>query len=287
MPVDRIDVDEPLENADWPKRTPDTLKALGVIKLAFDPTLHPRDPGGEAGGEFIRKGTTAINEALRTVVNGWSSGQPPWQRRKQDFVDGAVPGFEYGGARRGVAGRMEPGSARITLYDGAFTDGGDRPPSNLIYHEVGHNLAVHLLNHQGGIGPQNPAAMDALAPWRKPGDRLAFNNPWTNPYGDSPSYSDNAEEIVAEAYSQLIHGGLESETVYRPGIHGPEGAGFTPGEIANQQRWRDLYAWIAQGARDMGLPDHRLWALRYDENGNVETIPAIPEGDLPPEPAKG
>lgn len=257
------------------------------LAASFDPALHPRAPAHtHEGGEFVKKVLPSIHPDLLGLVNGWhGDGTRPWDRPKADFVAGRVPGFEYRGDGRGVAARMPAGSNTIEVFDGAFTGGG--LDSLLVYHEVGHNVSIGLLNRGPGLQEGSPV-WKALEPWYHPTEGYQgkvnhrWRNPWLNPYGETPSYSDNPEEIIAEAYAQLVHGDLERRTTFTPGIDGPPGGEFTPEEVAAQQKWRDLYALVAATADEMGLPSQRLWMVTRGPNGEFLTIPSIIRGDGAP-----
>lgn len=241
-----------------------------TYRVYFDPN-QPRDRFGRW------RDVLGIGEFGKLVAD-WKDTKP-WERPKDDFMAGRVPGFRYSPHAEGYSfsARMgDPTGDKNTFVvtDAAFAGEPDSLRM-LLYHEVGHKVADAL---SGSDYREGTEAHEILKPWLRKtasgGD--AWMNPWSNPYGDTPSYSDNPNEILADAYSMLIHGDRESRTEYVPGLHGPPGETFTPEEIAGQKKWTDLYDAIAEAAHEIGLPDRTMFRPVAGVWEDVEPEPADP-----------
>lgn len=95
-----LNVDELLINADWPKQTRDVDLADDEVRpvdallaAGWDPAKHPRDPGGEGGGQFVRSwaGTawSELREQFEQDKRDWDAQKKEWDAEglETDFHD--------------------------------------------------------------------------------------------------------------------------------------------------------------------------------------------------------
>lgn len=167
------------------------------LETKFDPD-QPRVPGGPHGGEWLH---TSFGDAkdwgVTAGINDWETTKP-WDRPKQDFADGKVPGFVYD--KYGVRGfsAMWMGD-RIKVNDSALDSPQSETRRSMFYHEAGHAVAQRAVLQSGGD------VATLLAPFRR-GDRT---HQFTSPFGghdEEHTHGDEPMEILADAYAELALG---------------------------------------------------------------------------------
>jgi hypothetical protein len=209
------------------------------LQEAFEGRLHPRDRYGKFAVTLKR---------LHTLT-------------RADVERGDAPGISMRDQASGVAGRASLEGIQIAP---SAVDASGHVSSVLIAHEAGHYL-VPLLIKDGKI-PDELKAFEAgsgRAAGRygaTAGNRShLFSNPWKAGERDLP------EEMLADAYSALLHG--EGEFEYIPGIHGPDDPESRKEE---QDRFEaspktKLLKRVAEVAREMSWPDKGTY--RYEASG--------------------
>jgi GNAT superfamily N-acetyltransferase len=254
--------DETDPSFDLPKDLPDVAKgdhrgdeegdnAVALMKWLVDDAgelreaefterLHPRDRLGKFSETLHR---------LHTIT-------------RQDVEAGRAPGLSVSGdLSPGVAGHAGIGGKGIRLSPSSFDKEG-RVSSALVAHEAGHYLVNDIIK-DGKV----PDALEhyragygyAGGRYRGAGQTILFRNPWKADEGDRP------EEMLADAYSALLHG--ENEFSYTPGLDGPDDP-----ESREQARQEfeaspkhKLLDVVAKAARDAGWPDKALY--RWEASG--------------------
>lgn len=223
---------------------------------------------------------------------------------KADVIAGKVPGFKYKpDMSPGIAARFE--REHIAVGPGGFE--GETLGTLLMTHEIGHAVQQHLFATRGKNGIDKIPEVQAF---RKEGQTF------TRGYGYAPAYdnpfgaSERPEEMVADAYSWLLHYGLWGDREVLPGdrVSGP---GFTTGEVGRILNGRTeaevtlpsgetkklpvaslshvdeptedfplkraaLLKLVAKAARELGLPDKRMY--RYTGEGSERITEAYVEG---------
>jgi GNAT superfamily N-acetyltransferase len=205
--------------------------------------LHPRDRLGKFSDVLGR-----LHTLTRSEVEG-----------------GHVPGLHVAGEAEGVAGRAFTDRG-IRLAPSAFDKEG-RVSSVLVAHEAGHYLVNDIIK-DGKVPPELEAfhAGTGRAAGRygavAGGGAHLFTNPWKADERDLP------EEMLADAYSALLHG--EGEFRYVPGLDGPDDPESR--EQARQEfeanRKTKLLRLVAQAAREAGWPDKALY--RWEASGPMD-----------------
>lgn len=164
--------------------------------------------GGSGGGTAGGAGADIEQEIVanrKYDPNAWYADEAnaPWNRPKEDFERGEVPGFKIGAGRQstqdGGAGDVlggNDGSGYITLTPAYFNAyGGAQGRKLLIEHEVGHDIQ-RALSKQG-----REEAL--LKPWNsngKTGSDARYDLPWLG------SSNKPGHEALAWSYNELWDG---------------------------------------------------------------------------------
>lgn len=219
--------------------------------------------------------------------------------KRDDVIAGRVPGFKYDpDISPGVAAHMRS-HEHVTLGPGAFREMGeerDRTSSWLMAHEIGHVVGGRI------IARDDLSKIPEVQAFRGEGQAYTRGSGYIpryeNPFGASP----RPEEMLADAYSQLLHYGFRDPSWEAlPGgkvkLPGHDGEGEvqqvfrvkTPFEIAveypdgtmvrapqedaepvgepesegGRQRLA-LLKLVAEVARELGLPAHQLYRRHGD-----------------------
>ena len=242
------------------------------VEEAYVERLHPRDRLGR-WREMIG--------SLHTIT-------------KADVVAGKVPGFKYDpDISPGIAAHMYD-REHMTLGPGAFRSMGDEvehASSMLLAHEIGHRVGGQIIK-RGDI-----SKVPEVQAYRGEGESYSrgagYGPKYENPFGAS----ERPEEMLADAYSELLHSGLRGrweslpdERVIAPGHDEPGtvervytdtylhvDVRFPDGTVEKLERKTLLPAdepteeseikrvallkLVAQAARELGLPDEQMYRL--------------------------
>ena len=215
---------------------------------------------------------------------------------KADVVAGKVPGFKYDpDISPGVAAHMR--HEDITIGPGGFE--GEKLDTLLMTHEIGHRVGQQIIR-RGDI-----SKIPEVQAYRVEGQETYSRGAGYMPKYDNPfGASYRPEEMLADAYSTLLHSGLhgvweplpgdqvlvpgrdepgELERVYKDyvhvGVRFPDGtvekldrsvlsrAGEPPEPTDEYSRKRlALLRLVQQAARELGLPDKQMY--RYGKEGS-------------------
>ena len=242
----------------------DAEAATHAAKLqeAFDETLHPRD----------RYGKWSFLGRLHTLT-------------RSDIEAGHVPGVQVAGLASGVAGHAGLGGRPITLAPSSFDKEG-LVSSVLLAHEAGHHL-VNTVIKDGKVPPEMVAlrAGTGRAAGRygaMAGNAHLFSNPWKVGERDLP------EEMIADGYADLLHGGAEfrydGPPEPEPGTKDHEywAADVAKDRAAFEETPRvKLLKVIAAAAREKGMPDHALYGYEFSgPMNNRQARLVLREADL-------
>ena len=226
------------------------LRERGLLQEAFDESLHPRDRYGK--WSFLGR----LHTLSRSEIEG-----------------GRVPGLQVGGLAAGVAGHAGLGGRPITLAPSSFSKEG-LVSSVLVAHEAGHHLTSTVI--KDGKIPDELKAFD-VGPGRPAGRYGAvagnvshlFANPWKGDEGDLP------EEMIADGYADLLHGGAEfrydGPPEPEPGTdeHKSWAADVAKDRAAFESNPKfKLLGVIAKAAREHGMPDKALYRFESSKVGN-------------------
>jgi hypothetical protein len=169
----------------------------GVVVFARRKDGPPDEPRDERGRwtDADGSGKPVVSDAIRARVGNfrraiqfdhWNvqemAGTAPWQRPKQDFVNGQVPGFVYRSDFSSVASNRND---HIAVSDQFFT-GDQAGRRGTVYHEVGHSATDSLIADGSWEG--------LLAPFKADSSRYLVG--WSG--------SSRPEEILAETYGTLM-----------------------------------------------------------------------------------
>lgn len=226
------------------------LRERGLLQEAFDESLHPRDRYGK--WSFLGR----LHTLSRSEIEG-----------------GHVPGVQVAGLAAGVAGNAGLGGRPITLAPSSFGKEG-LVSSVLVAHEAGHHLTSTVI--KDGKIPDELKAFD-VGPGRPAGRYGAvagnvshlFANPWKGGDRDLP------EEMIADGYADLLHGGAEfrydGPPEPEPGTD--EHKAWTADVAKDRAAFESnpkfkLLGVIAKAAREHGMPDKALYRFESSKVGN-------------------
>lgn len=165
---------------------------------------------------------------------------------REDVIAGRVPGMVHDPhMSRGIAAHMRD-RENITIGPGGYLESG-RLDTLLMAHEVGHRVGQAII--AGHREPDGSIASIDTLPELVPFYR--GNGRFENPFGAA----DRPEEILADAYSELLHVGAGEQ------YEEPESE-FARPRVA-------LLKLVQATAREMGLPDRRLYRFRMEGSERI------------------
>jgi hypothetical protein len=229
------------------------LKALGfrpygtdgrvVTILPFDYSDlvdEPTTPDAEPDGEQLRLLGDAVRR-MHTIT-------------RADVEAGRVPGVKWDGTLTGNVVAHMRDRQNMTVGPSAFNDRGE-VDTLLFSHEVGHRVAQRILA-AGSRAEGGGKLPDELLAFRAGGEgvRTRFDNPF--------GASELPEELLSDAYSELIHRG--ADPTYTVGIDGPDDEDSRRAHLAEMEGSPKiaLLRLVRDNARELGLPAEQLY--RYD-----------------------
>ena len=191
-------------------------------------------------------------------VGAWSTQMSRLHEiTRADVEAGRVPGIKYDPTLSGNIVAHMHDRENMTVGPKAFTPDG-RADTLLLAHEAGHAVGGNIIA-RGDI-----AKTPEIEAFRGKGETYTKGAGYMVTYDNPFGLSSRPEEMLADAYSELLHQGNPAPD---PTSSSDDGA-----------KRHALLSLVAASARELGMPDHRIY--RFHEDG---TVP-YEFGSLPPNP---
>jgi hypothetical protein len=136
------------------------------------------------------RNNTSVAPVTRAIA------KEPWKMTKADFIANPPEGFRFESGREGILANRHSAKGETVLHEGFFNLD---PPARqrLLAHEVGHDLVPDVL-------PQGIQAGGLMDPFKVGDEPLGIHTLYK---ADWSFRGVTPEEIIADAYSELVSGG--------------------------------------------------------------------------------